>query len=169
MKKSYTAGSAFIFNAIVMSVVGCQVEEKAKLSPEVASSEIASDHHQIPTLAKAEVEVTMPELEQAPGPSPIAPAVSPISDPGAFIRNAFDDNSHVPPWKANYIGSYGLLPTRFQDKGPYLYSFDIYDDADIFNDDDLAPRHSRGSRHDDDDDHGSHHHHHDDDDNDDNF
>jgi len=172
MKTSYITGSAYIFSVMVIVFGGCQVDERDKLSPEMASSKIASDHHEIPTLATENHEDTISELEQAPVAPPIAPEVSPISNPVAFIRNAFDDNSHVPPWKANYIGSYGLLPTRFQDKGPYLYSFDISEDADIFNDDDFAPRHSRGSRHDDDDkgsrhddddDKGSHHDHHDDD------
>lgn len=49
------------------------------------------------------------------------------------------ENQQVPPWRANYIGSYAVLPTRFQDKGPDLYSFDISPDADVFHSEYLDP------------------------------
>jgi hypothetical protein len=65
------------------------------------------------------------------------PQVQAAKDPWRFNRSVFDDNSDIAPWHANYIGSYGMLPTRFQDKGPFLYSFDISPDADIFHDDDI--------------------------------
>lgn len=61
---------------------------------------------------------------------------TPLTDPLAFARSVFDDNSHVVPWLANYVGSYGVLPSRVQDKGPFLYSFDVSPDADILHDDD---------------------------------
>lgn len=70
------------------------------------------------------------------------------NDPRYFSMSIFDPNLDIDPWLANYVGSYGVLPTRFQDKGPFLYSFDISPDADIFNDDDLDPWHHL---HDDDD------------------
>lgn len=43
--------------------------------------------------------------------------------PGAnFLPGVHD----VAPWLANYVGSYGLLPTRFAKEGPALYSLDVH-------------------------------------------
>ncbi len=51
--------------------------------------------------------------------------------PAPLGGDDFMDAAHqVDPWLANYVGSYGLLPTRFQDKGPFLYSFDVEPDSD---------------------------------------
>lgn len=77
-----------------------------------------------------------------PVAAPVAPRnpyLEPATDPHLYFRSPFDPHDDVPPWRANYIGSYGELPTRFQDKGPFLYSFDISPDANIFTDDDFGP------------------------------
>ncbi len=53
--------------------------------------------------------------------------VDPIAVPRVdmrYARSIFDDTSDVDPWRANYVGSYGVLPTRFNSEGPFLYSFD---------------------------------------------
>jgi hypothetical protein len=85
-------------------------------------------------------------LEPLPPPWPIAPITAPM----AFAASVFDDPI-VDPWQANYVGSYGVLPSRFQDHGPFLYSFDLRKDANIFQDDDLAwPPDDDGRRDDDD-------------------
>lgn len=65
---------------------------------------------------------------------------TPISDPAVYAQSPFADVD-VPPWLKQYVGSYGVLPSRFQDKGPFLYSFDIAPDADIFRDDDSHDHH----------------------------
>jgi hypothetical protein len=38
-----------------------------------------------------------------------------------------------------YVNSYGQLPTRFQDKGPDLYSFDVDPKAAALRDNNLGP------------------------------
>jgi hypothetical protein len=67
-------------------------------------------------------------------PEPVIPpyayhSPTPLTDPMVFARSIFDDNIPVDPWLANYVGSYAQVPSRFQDKGPFLYSFDVSTDA----------------------------------------
>lgn len=78
-------------------------------------------------------------------------ATSPLADPEEFARSVFDESVNVAPWHANYVGSYGILPARAQAEGPFLYSHDISEDADIFHDDDLDPFDKSNFSHDDDD------------------
>jgi|GEM_PF-5656557 len=63
----------------------------------------------------------------AVGPGPFVP-ITPVTAPLAFAQSPFFNDGSVPPWQANYIGSYGVLPTRYAAKGPFLYSFDVDDD-----------------------------------------
>lgn len=83
---------------------------------------------------------TLASVEQAPIETVVdSPLAAKGNDPFKYARSIFDDTSDIEPWRANYVGSYGVLPTRFQDRGPFLYSFDISPDADIFHDDDFGP------------------------------
>lgn len=52
-------------------------------------------------------------------PVPALPALSPpVAEFLAGVRD-------VPPWKANYVNSYGQLPSRVATGGPFLYSYTI--------------------------------------------
>jgi hypothetical protein len=84
-------------------------------------------------------------LPTTPAPQAvIAPVVEndlPIESgvgPMVYAQSVFDDNIAIEPWRANYVGSYGVLPTRFG-RAPFVYSFGISSDADVFNDDDERP------------------------------
>lgn len=59
-------------------------------------------------------------------------------DPMVYAQSIFNDNIDVPPWRANYVGSYGMLPSRVNEP-PFLYSFDISPDSDIFTDGQYGP------------------------------
>lgn len=82
----------------------------------------------------------MADIENAPVAAVIETApgeiITPITAPMEFARSVFDNDLRVLPWHANYVGSYGILPTRVQDEGPFLYSYEISRDSDIFPDDD---------------------------------
>lgn len=41
------------------------------------------------------------------------------------IPEFLDGVDEVDPWLANYVGSYGVLPTRFASEGPFLYSLPV--------------------------------------------
>lgn len=73
----------------------------------------------------------------APGLAPVLPPVlAPVPMPWVRPLSIFDDGIDVDPWLANYVGSYGVLPSRIQDDGPFLYSFDVSPE-DVADDDDL--------------------------------
>ena len=84
-----------------------------------------------PALAK-EAEAVTEQVATAPAQTVDAQVILPtIVDPITvpkvdmrYARSIFDDTSDVEPWRANYVGSYGVLPTRFNSEGPFLYSFD---------------------------------------------
>jgi hypothetical protein len=63
--------------------------------------------------------------------SPYGPVGS-VTDPYLYARSVFDSDLAVPPWRANYVGSYGVMPGRYQNEGPLLYSLDVRPDADVF-------------------------------------
>lgn len=47
-----------------------------------------------------------------------------------FARSVFAPHPDVHPMRSNYIGSYSMIPSRYGDAGPFLYSFDV--DLDNF-------------------------------------
>lgn len=74
-----------------------------------------------------EVEVVTQDITRDVVASPAKhPHMYPPTDPREFAKSIFDPTLRLTnPWQANYVGSYGLLPTRYQDKGPSLYSFEV--------------------------------------------
>jgi hypothetical protein len=103
--------------------------------PPVTSSFVDFENFTDPIVIEPPLIITEPIfIEPLPPPIPIAP----ITTPWVFAQSPFDafDDPFVDPVQANYVGSYGVLPTRFQDHGPFLYSFDVREDDDDFRNDD---------------------------------
>jgi hypothetical protein len=73
-------------------------------------------------LGAAPILPAMPVIATLPPqlvPVPDLPALSPpVAEFLAGVRD-------VPPWKANYINSYGQLPSRVATGGPFLYSYTV--------------------------------------------
>lgn len=129
--------------SLAIGLTSCQDHEYIDTQEiiSVESNHVESTPQQIiAELPKAASTPTTAAVELAPIETAInSPLVANVDDPFKYARSIFDDTSDIEPWRANYVGSYGVLPTRFQDKGPFLYSFDISPDADIFYDDDVGP------------------------------
>jgi hypothetical protein len=66
----------------------------------------------------------IPALGVAPIPVPVVtetfPALPALPPPDVRFLAGVED---VPPWKANYINSYGQLPSRVGTGGPFMYSY----------------------------------------------
>ncbi len=71
-------------------------------------------------------------VEFAPGPGigqelpfaePVIP-ISPATTPWAFAQSPFFNDGSVPAHFAHLIGKYGLLPSRYGNSPPFLYSLD---------------------------------------------
>lgn len=123
----FLASSFGCLNEVEPSTKRPQIWAQPKVSVEVRREE--------PVLAAEPVL----EDELAVAPVAAAPVVAPLEipnmlpiEPGLYdsgvdmryARHPFADNSDIPPWRANYVGSYGVLPTRFNDEGPFMYSFE---------------------------------------------
>ena len=86
----------------------------------------------------------------APAAAALASAeIAPMNQPTPFGDVSAPQT--IAPWHAMYINSYGQLPTRFQDKGPFLYSFDLDPKASNLRDNNLGPLEFLGDADDDDD------------------
>lgn len=70
-----------------------------------------------------------PPLDALPYP----PIATPLSAPQEFAKHPFDPSVNVEPALANYVGSYGVLPSRLGSP-PFLYSFEVPSDV-AFDDD----------------------------------
>lgn len=112
-------------------------EREAEVSPS-AKATVASEP------------ITIELYRDTPSVLPLDTTAAPVSaadamtlgaqkGPMAYAQSIFDDNLVVEPWRANYVGSYGVMPTRQPDNGPFWYSFQVDPDADVFNDDDTRP------------------------------
>lgn len=119
---------------LLISSLGCQEETEgltknidAQAKERKVSVEIK---HEEPVLALEPIieEPLASEALVAPIPDPVLTDEE-LGVDMRYARSIFDDNSDIPPWRANYIGSYGVLPTRYQDEGPFLYSFDVSRDG----------------------------------------
>lgn len=73
----------------------------------------------VPVVPAVPVVPTIAVLPPQLVPVPALPALSP---PVAEFLAGVDN---VPPWKANYINSYGQLPSRVGTGGPFLYSYTV--------------------------------------------
>lgn len=70
----------------------------------------------IPAVPVTPVIATLPpQLVPVPALPALAPPVA------EFLAGVRD----VPPWKANYVNSYGQLPSRVGTGGPFLYSYTV--------------------------------------------
>ncbi len=165
-QKHYTKKSALLLSACALFFL-CNCHN---------SDEIATDTHAFedvtegdaqafdaPSNYRAETVIeAVPEVAPTPAPvaeptlaasmAPVAPELVP-PDPLLFYQDPFAGELQVAPWHANYVGSYGLLPTRYQDKGPSLYSFDVSPENAALEDNNLGPLEFFDYGGDDDDDH----------------
>src|SRR5690242_15006906 len=80
--------------------------------PPLTSSFVDFENFTDPIVIEPPLIVSEPIVVAPILPMPIAP----ITTPWVFAQSPFDDPI-VDPWQANYVGSYGVLPTRFQDHG----------------------------------------------------
>lgn len=128
---------------VAMLSMSCQhhetksFEREAEASPSAATNVVSEP-------------ITIEVYRDTPSVLPLDTTAAPISaadamtggaktGPMAYAQSIFDDNLVVEPWRANYVGSYGVMPTRQPDNGPFWYSFQVDPDADVFNDDDTRP------------------------------
>ena len=88
------------------------IKYEIEISDPQAAEEKTTAETSIPTMATEDVNVIPPNVVPE---GPFAPA-----------DNFLDGAHEVDPWLANYVGSYGLLPTRFAKEGPALYSLDVH-------------------------------------------
>jgi len=73
----------------------------------------------VPVVPAVPVMPTIAILPPQLVPVPALPALSPpVAEFLAGVRD-------VPPWKANYVNSYGQLPSRVGTGGPFLYSYTV--------------------------------------------
>jgi hypothetical protein len=122
---------------LLFTALGCGTADMPKVKNEQQAEKL-------PIKVKVETIQVEPEVEVVAPVETIAEVVDPVLDPAVelaagleiipghedFARSIFDDTSDIPPWRANYVGSYGVLPTRYNDSGPFLYSFDRRVDFD---------------------------------------
>lgn len=71
---------------------------------------------------------------------PFPPIATPITAPWEFAKHPFDRTVNVDPALANYVGSYGVLPSRLG-PAPFLYSLSVSKGAAF--DDDGGPHRRR--------------------------
>jgi|SRR5580658_6297583 hypothetical protein len=99
-----------------------QTKER-KVTVEVKQEEVIDN---ITTEQMPAIQVETAPVAASPVPVPVPVATPVVKDFDVidmrYARTVFDDNSDIPPWRANYVGSYGVLPSRYAAEGPYLYS-----------------------------------------------
>ena len=129
---------------MVVTLFSCQSLENESFTPtDFQKDSLASSHDSVNSHAVAIDQETPLAIEFAPGPvEPImdgivdvyddvgAIPVSPVTTPLLFAQSPFNMDPSIPPWQANYVGSYGVLPTRYAARGPFLYSFTFRVDDD---------------------------------------
>lgn len=158
-KKHYKLCATLIGGTLAVLLCNCAADEHADDQMLTEAIETNAQLLDMPTTNISEAvvenvqESSVPDVPAA-AIAPVAP-IAPLSvpqDPRAYYRDTFDEGPTVAPWHANYIGSYGLLPTRFQDKGPELYSFDVSPEAFTAKDNNVGPMIDFFDHHADDDD-----------------
>lgn len=126
---------ALITMASSFSLVNCHGGEEFDADGLGQGHELShhQTHQETVDAIVVEIPVSAPAKQAAkakPVSADLAPAAPIVPAPAVADRPSyFGLDPSVPPWQANYVSSYGLLPTRFQDKGPFLYSFDVSPEA----------------------------------------
>jgi hypothetical protein len=120
------------FMAVVFTITFFTACHDENMEQDFASYEpMANNYPQeiIITLKEATVneDVLREVVSEIPRPALEQPNEVPLAEeaiPSIYDGTVFGDIGGIMPWHANYINSYGMLPTRYS-KGPFFYSFKI--------------------------------------------
>ncbi len=106
-----------------------QESEDARITEEkqvTASYEPAFEN----TTTEEQSTKTLTALAVEPEPTQVTDLTAPVAPVPPHAQNGFLAGVHdVHPMLANYVGSYGVLPTRIAKDGPFLYSLPVDPDG----------------------------------------
>lgn len=128
-QRSHKPYIALAMSALVCFLVNCQGSETVETADHFQNIEQNDDLKFEKSAQAIVVEVPINESHVKAQKDVVASADIAPGDPVLSTDTALLPANPIMPWQAATAYAHGLLPTRFQDKGPFLYSTDVSPEA----------------------------------------